>query len=177
MPTDLTSAVAGGERVAEAVRDVSAAILRNDMETLPARHRRVREQAFKLSQPALRALDAALERTQREIEAVERQTATPPQLISAADAVLASEIRSRLAAMPADQRRVALRDALQPGETGSTLPSSAGRPYCAGFCRPSWRLRARAGVRRAMVPRWTGCAACAAQQRTPPKPASYSLAT
>lgn len=113
---DLMAAVAGGRRVAEAIRDVAAAIMKNEMETVPARHRKVREQGFKLQQPALRSFDAAIERARRDVEAIDKRTYAPPPPATAVDAIMSSEIRAALAVMRPEKRRAELSAALAAGD-------------------------------------------------------------
>ncbi|WP_020187730.1 hypothetical protein [Methylopila sp. 73B] len=119
----LRDAMARGRAAAEKARRVAEAMLRNEMETVPARHRRLRDESHKLSQAVLPLFDRALAEARRTLDDIERRTGRPPAPTGAAEVALAGEIRARLASMPPEKRRAALRQALDAGD--DTLHAAA----------------------------------------------------
>lgn len=111
--SQMRDAMRGARLAAEKAQRVADAVLSNEMETLPARHRRVGQEAWRQVEPALRALDAAIARARQDIEASEARTKAPPRPADAVGAMLASEIRARMAALPTADRRKAIEAAFR----------------------------------------------------------------
>lgn len=101
---------------AEKARRVAEAIMANEMATIPARHRQIRTESWRAVEGALRRLDGARERARREVETLEKATSAPPRPHDAGSAIIASEVRSRLAAMKSTARRSAIDAALRDGD-------------------------------------------------------------
>jgi hypothetical protein len=93
---------------AEKAKRIAAAVMANEMATIPARHREVKEKGWRAVEPGLRQLDAARAAAVREIDRLSALTAAPPRPTSPADAMLASEVRGRFASMTDKQRAAAL---------------------------------------------------------------------
>ena len=150
--TQLRDAVQAARVGAEKARRVADAILRNDMLTVPARHRQVKGETWRAVEGALRKLDAARSAAAQEVRAIEARTKAPPRPTDPAGAMLASEIRARLASMPPAARRKAMDGALADGDDTVLGAVLNGPPMLSGLSgseefemvRSSWQ-RSRHG--------------------------------
>ena len=132
---------------AEKAHRVAAAVHANDGMTVSARHRRVRDETWKIVEGALGAMDRARQAAGREHQAIAERTAAPPRPADAASAMLASEIRSRLSTMTPRDRKAAIAAALADGDDavlGAVLnapPMLSGLGSAAehGVVREQWR--------------------------------------
>lgn len=106
------------------------------MQTLSARHRRVKDAAWKTAEPTLREFDAALRTARREIEAIEARTFAPPRPTNASDTILAGEIRRRLSELKEDERRAALETALAEGAEEVVAAALHGPAMLSGMSAP-----------------------------------------
>lgn len=112
----MSDAMRAAREAAERAHRIATVIHENENMTVPARHRRAREEAWKAVEGCLTALDRARERAVREVGEIDQRTSAPPRPADAASAMLASEIRSRLAGMTPEQRRAAIGSALADGD-------------------------------------------------------------
>jgi len=131
----LANAVGAARLAAERCGRIAAALMQNEMQTIPARHRAVKEKTWRITEPVLRDIDSALAATKRELESLEAKTAAPPRPTDAAGHFLATEVRQRLAAMSEQEREAALSSALKDGDdqllsavlTGSPMLSNVSK--------------------------------------------------
>ncbi|MBB3236344.1 hypothetical protein [Phyllobacterium endophyticum] len=100
----------------EKAKRVAQAIFANEMETIPARHKRVKEESWRATQAGTKAIDAIFPRAQREIEMIEQKISAPPRPADSAGHMLATEIRSRLSAMKPADRKKAIDAAMADGD-------------------------------------------------------------
>lgn len=96
----------------ERAKRIAVAVMANEMATLPARRREVKDKGWRAVEPGPRQLDAARAAAVKEIGRVTALTSAPPRPASPADVMLASEVRARFASMPAKQRAAALAGAV-----------------------------------------------------------------
>ncbi len=148
---ELRDVMQAGRVAADKATRVSAALLRDEMQTLPARHRRAQAEAWRTVEGSLKRFDMALAVARREIEDVERRTFGPPKSNAAGDVIMAGEVRARLAAMPEADRRAALEAALAEGDDAVVGAALHGPSMLSGLSAPEhaslrdrWR-RARHG--------------------------------
>jgi hypothetical protein len=92
----------------EKAKRIAAAVMANEMATIPARHREVKDKGWRAVEPGLRQLDAARAAAVREIDRLEALTTAPPRPSTPVDVMLASEVRARFASMNDKQRAAAL---------------------------------------------------------------------
>lgn len=138
---------------AEKAHRVAEAIHANENMTVAARHRRVRDESWKIVEASLRAVDAARERAQREHRDLEARTSAPPRPADAVGTMLASEIRSRLASMTPKDRKAAIGAALADGDDtvlGAVLNappmlSGVGSAAEHSVLREQWRRKRHGG--------------------------------
>lgn len=102
----------GGERAAR----IAEAIMANEMITVPARHRQIARETWRAVETSLRQTDSALTLTRAEIRSIRERTRAPAPPRDGPGAMLASEIRSRLASMSPKTRQAALDAALADGD-------------------------------------------------------------
>ncbi|RWN59726.1 hypothetical protein [Mesorhizobium sp.] len=81
----------------------------------------------------LRQMDAALAAAKQEVQRLEALTRAPPRPTDAAGAMLASEIRARLASLKDGQRRAALSAALADGDDAVLGAVLNGPPMLSGL--------------------------------------------
>lgn len=134
----LRDAMASGRAAAEKATRIADAVLANEMQTLPARHRRVKDEAWKAVDMPLKRFDAALAAARHEIGAIEARTFAPPRPVHAADAMLASEVRARLANLPEGDRRDALEAALVAGDDAVLGAVLNGPAMLSGLSKPQY---------------------------------------
>lgn len=132
----LRDAMASGRAAAEKAKRIADAVLANEMQTLPARHRSVKDEAWKAVDMPLKRFDAALAAARHEIDALEARTMAPPRPSGAADAMLASEVRARLASLPEGDRREALEAALVAGDDAVIGAALHGPAMLSGMTTP-----------------------------------------
>lgn len=104
----LHDAMRASRLAAEKAKRIAAAVMVNEMATIPARHREVKDKSWRAVEPGLRQLDAARAAAVKEIERLEALTSAPPRPTNAVDVMLASEVRTRFASMTDKQRAAAL---------------------------------------------------------------------
>ncbi|MES0194303.1 hypothetical protein [Mesorhizobium sp. C264A] len=92
----------------EKAKRIATAVMANEMVTVPARHREVKDKGWRAVEPGLRQLDAARAAAVKEIDRLAALTSAPPRPTSAVDVMLASEVRARFASMGDKQRAAAL---------------------------------------------------------------------
>ena len=146
--TNLFDAMRLARTTVEKARSVAVAIHTNETLTVPARHKRVKDEAWKLIESGTRALDAARQRAESELAALRASIATPARRNDAAQVILEGEIRARLATLTPDARRLALATAIHRGEdvivgaalTGPAMLSGLDNPQEQDVLRERWQL-------------------------------------
>jgi hypothetical protein len=107
----LHGAMLAARQAAERAHTLAEAVMRNEMLTIPARHRQAKEQGWKLIEGASRKIDAARATALAELERL-RAATVPPRPRDTAGLLLAGEVRARLAGMSREARRDLLNAAL-----------------------------------------------------------------
>ena len=91
---------------------MTAAVLDNQLETEPQRHRKAREAGFALIERASKALDEALKAAQSEIKSIKERVSGPPQTKDMIVEQRQRELRERLAALPKERQSAILFEAV-----------------------------------------------------------------
>ena len=131
----LRDAVGAARQAAERANRVADAIMANEMQTVPARHRDTKNQCWKIAEPALRTLDAAMGTCRRELEVLTQHVATPPRPTDPAGYFLASEVRQRLAGLPDADREKAIASALAGGDDALVGAVIGASPFLSGVTK------------------------------------------
>lgn len=130
---------------AERARDLTLAVMKNKMMTVPARHREAKEKSWKVTEAATLKLDAARRAAEAEVKAVTARINAPPKPTDTTGAGIAAEVRGRLAQMSPDGRRQALQTALSAGDDVVLGAALHGPALLSGMTDPTelneWRMR------------------------------------
>jgi hypothetical protein len=92
------------------------AVLDNELETIPARHRKAREASFALVEQATKALDSSTKAAENEIKLLQDKTRGPPPTKDVMTEARQRELRERLASLPKDRQRAILDEAIGHGD-------------------------------------------------------------
>lgn len=120
VPDDLLQAIvdaaAFGHETGKRMVAAHDAIMANEMATPIANEKRAREASWKLCESVLKRIDATTTRANAERNAILERIVAPPKPNDLASTMIASEIRSALAAMSATNRRKAIDEAIATDE-------------------------------------------------------------
>ena len=112
----LSAAMASARRNAEQLAELATA-LRNDRTRTPeAQALELRKAAMSLGEKAARNLDGARQRVGEALKRIETETSAPPPPRDAVALQIEAELRSKLSALPASDRRAAIAAAIRSGD-------------------------------------------------------------
>ena len=131
--TGLEDAMRLARSNAERAGRATAAILSNEMKTMPARQKQAKDENWRLFETASRQLDAAHAGATRAVEEQRKAIHGPARRGDPADVILEGEIRSRLAGMTPDDRRAMLSKALASGDDAVVGAALAGPAMLSGM--------------------------------------------
>ena len=113
---EMASAMAFARSSAEQILDMHRAIMGNRMQTPVANARDSREATWRAFERLAKRIDAARETARAALAEIATATAAPPRAAEPADAMLASEIRTRLAQLSEKERRAVVSGAVSGGD-------------------------------------------------------------
>lgn len=112
----LHDAVKLAREMASKAAQMTEAVLRNELDTEPQRHRKARAASFELIERATKALDAAVRDAQQEIAAIKTRAKGPPPAKDVLMETRQRELRERLAMLPDERRKAIIADAIKSGD-------------------------------------------------------------